>query len=861
MKKTIFASSLFYVLLLPMLWLRANAAAALTFITKTHPEARESDMPYGFLIAGIFLILLLMALIVLLAYGRRRLLLAKREAEALSGLFRSFIDASDQMISLKDAQLRFVLVNRAAADFFGMASGTFEEGELDDYALFDAKYADSRRQSDRWVLENNAPMTVSTKWAGRMYRTIKFPVIMPDGAVGVGAFIADFTEEMAQKKRLEMSLRGHKILADILTRSFGSMDEQLDYSLREALKLIESQYGYVYLYDEGKSELTLRYWLSDTSPGSGGAAKPRGVYKLDEAGIWGEAVRRREPFFINDFDALSPEERETLKDHIGFNRFLSVPVVIDGGVVAVVTFANKPSAYDEADICELAPLIGGVWNAMERRTAQEKLAFTRNKYLQALTSIGDSVMVVNRNGIVEMLNHAAEALTGWDGHDAVGRHYSEVFRLLGERQGANAADPIAGALETGTEDSIADSLETYKTGRTQESERHLVLLSKTGEKYYLENTASPIRDESGGIIGAVLVFRDVSEKRKRRIEMEYLSFHDLLTGLYNRRFFEEELRRLDAERNLPISIVMCDVNGLKLTNDIFGHFCGDELLKKFADVLKRTCRCDDIIARWGGDEFVVLLPKTTLEEAEQIADRIKSAFSKERIQALRGSASVGAAAKQQSSESITEAMARAEENMYQTKSTERGGIKSEALEAIIQEMHRLSPREKEHSEAVSALCVRMGQLLGLSEIDLRKLKYAGYYHDIGKIALDPALLQAPPCKEHEKTEIKKHPGIGYRILKFFDDTLDLSEFVLNHHECWDGSGYPRGLRSLEIPLQSRILAIAEAYDRHLHNNSPGSEGGREEAALQMILQSAGICFDPGLAGLFARMIRERQPAQ
>jgi diguanylate cyclase (GGDEF)-like protein len=160
------------------------------------------------------------------------------------------------------------------------------------------------------------------------------------------------------------------------------------------------------------------------------------------------------------------------------------------------------------------------------------------------------------------------------------------------------------------------------------------MISKDGTKYYLQDRGAPIFDDTGKSVGVVIVFRDVTEAKKQHAKIEYLSFHDELTGLYNRRFFETEMGRIDTKRNLPLCIIVGDVNGLKLTNDVFGHMYGDFVLKSTAEIIRNNCRSDDIIARWGGDEFVILLPKTSMQEAKKIISRIKKDFESESIEAI-----------------------------------------------------------------------------------------------------------------------------------------------------------------------------------------------------------------------------------
>lgn len=350
------------------------------------------------------------------------------------------------------------------------------------------------------------------------------------------------------------------------------------------------------------------------------------------------------------------------------------------------------------------------------------------------------------------------------------------------------------------------------------------------------------------------LWRDISDRKKMEDRLEYLSYHDQLTGLYNRRFFEEELLRMDIESSLPLTIIMADVNGLKLVNDSFGHAAGDELLRKVAKVMENGFRKNDIIARLGGDEFVVLLPYTDIDDAKQIIRNIKNMALKEKAGTVDVSISFGYSTKTAREDKIQDILKKAEDYMYKEKLFEGPSMRGKTINTIISTLHEKNKREEQHSHRVSSLCESMGRALDLSEDDIKELKTVGLLHDIGKIAIEENILNKPgKLTEEEWVEIKKHPEIGYRILRTVSEMSEMAEHVLAHHERFDGKGYPKGLKGEQIPLQSRIIAIADSYDamvseRSYRNALP------EEVAVKELQSNTGSQFDPELTKVFIEKV-------
>jgi diguanylate cyclase (GGDEF)-like protein/PAS domain S-box-containing protein len=473
------------------------------------------------------------------------------------------------------------------------------------------------------------------------------------------------------------------------------------------------------------------------------------------------------------------------------------------------------------------------------RKKMEKQIYNEKEQLKTtLLSVGDGVISVDASGNVVMLNKIAEQLTGWTQEEAQGQSIEEIFNTINTLTEENYESPVKTVLETGK---IIES-------------HHKTLISKEGIKRHIEDSAAPIKDQEGNITGVVLVFSDFTEKKKSLDEITYLSFHDHLTGLYNRGFFETELARLDTKRNLPLTIIMGDVNGLKLINDTFGHFAGDELLKKVAEILKKTCRTDDIIARVGGDEYAILLPKTEGTEAQKLINRIIESMKNEKVKDIDVSISFGWASKTDTSQNKDMITKKAEDFMYRNKLFEGPSFRGRVIDNIVLAINEKSPREEAHSKRVSDLCVAIGEELNLKEGEIKTLRIFGLLHDIGKIAIADDILNKPgELTEREYYEIKRHSEIGFRILSTVNDMSEIANYVLFHHERWDGKGYPKGIKGEGIPLPSRICTIVDAYDAMTSDRSY-RPAMTNKYAIEELRKNSGTQFDPDIVDVFLNQV-------
>ena len=366
---------------------------------------------------------------------------------------------------------------------------------------------------------------------------------------------------------------------------------------------------------------------------------------------------------------------------------------------------------------------------------------------------------------------------------------------------------------------------------------------KNGEIVWVEISAK-LRMNQLGEIEVVGVSRNIDARKRAENEIQRLSNHDQLTGVKNRKFYDESLIELNREEHMPLSLIMVDVNGLKLTNDAFGHKSGDLLLEMVAHVLKKECRAEDVVARIGGDEFIILLPKTNYDYASMIIRHVHDYCANQKINNIPISVSIGYAMKETASDDMKEVFKKAEDEMYRNKLSESTSMRSSIMELILHTLFEKSNREMLHSERVSKICESIATRMGFIQEEINQIRTAGLMHDIGKIGIDEKILNKDgSLDEEEWKEIHRHPEIGYRILSAVVEFSRIADDVLSHHEKWDGSGYPRGLRGEEISVQARIIAVADAFDAMTSVRAYRKMISFEEA-IEEIKKNAGTQFDP-----------------
>ena len=345
------------------------------------------------------------------------------------------------------------------------------------------------------------------------------------------------------------------------------------------------------------------------------------------------------------------------------------------------------------------------------------------------------------------------------------------------------------------------------------------------------------------------------ERKNAENHLRFVSLHDALTKLYNRNYFEEEMKRLDKRRSGAVAIVVFDLDGLKMVNDTLGHEQGDRMLVVAAQSLRSAFRDGDVVARIGGDEFAALLEDASEELLGQIRERIRQSTELANRQqpdevALPISLSMGYALSVGSGTPMRELFRQADNSMYREKLNRGQSARNSIVQTV---MNMLKARDfitENHSDRLQLLVTKLAERRGLSPERIADLCLLAQFHDIGKVGIPDRILMKPGLlNADEMAEMQKHCEIGHRISLALPELEAISEWILKHHEWWNGAGYPLGIAGAKIPLECRILAIADAYDA-MTNDRPYRPAMSHQAAITELIHCAGTQFDPELVRLF-----------
>lgn len=379
-----------------------------------------------------------------------------------------------------------------------------------------------------------------------------------------------------------------------------------------------------------------------------------------------------------------------------------------------------------------------------------------------------------------------------------------------------------------------------------------------GDKWYRVSAFCPTEGSLN------IIFSDISVMKKAEETIRHQAYTDNMTGFFSRTYFEEILSGMNSMMSVvkPLSIIAIDIDGLKITNDTFGHDAGDNLIRKAARILIDVFGADTPIARIGGDEFCIILPCTDFIAAQEYTEKIVKMMeaSNNRNPVIPISMSVGiASSDEDSNEDIYSIYRRADDDMYRYKMSQTSSEKSKVIDMLLTALSEKDYVSQGHVERISDLCLLLAESMNLHENQKRDLVLLSKVHDLGKIGIPDDILNKPAkltAKEYDR--MKLHVKIGYNIANRSRELVTIAPLILHHHEHWNGKGYPDSLKGEKIPLECRILAIVDAFDA-MTNDRPYHKGIPIEEALAEIERCAGTQFDPELAEKFVDKIRNSEP--
>lgn len=530
---------------------------------------------------------------------------------------------------------------------------------------------------------------------------------------------------------------------------------------------------------------------------------------------------------------------------------------------------------------------GVVFDITERKRLEEQIKVSEEKYRKFFEDTNDAIFIADtETGQLLDANKQAERLIGRTKEEICRMHQSQLHP---PEEAETYKEMFKQRIKTGG-------------GPNFDAE----VINKDGVRIPVHIISSVIEIDGKKVMQGV--FRDVSQLKKaeaEKKEAETLALIDPHTQLYNYRYFQRRLRTEFevAKRHLtPLSLMFIDIDYFKSINDTYGHEFGDEVLREFAVLLERSCREIDIVTRFGGEEFIVILPDTDFKGTLSFAQRIQGAINKHKFgqYKVKLKISVGVGSYPEDGMKTKDGLLTCAENAVRL-AKEKGGnaiyncrdIRKKKLEAsIIEAVSKrrvkaiskkfigLSKRSNQniveavyalahtvgakdayteaHSEDMVFFATEIGKKLSLSEEELEDLKHGAMLHDIGKIGIsDNILLKKGKLTKKEFEAVKKHPQIGADIIRPVHFLKNVVPMILHHHERFDGYGYGSKLRGEEIPLGARIIGLVDAYQA-LTSNRPYRKAYSKKEAQKIIKEESGRHFDPKIVKVFLEFLAKKR---
>lgn len=480
-----------------------------------------------------------------------------------------------------------------------------------------------------------------------------------------------------------------------------------------------------------------------------------------------------------------------------------------------------------SEISEIVTLIDVTW----RVGAKKEIIKQKNMLNSIIDAIPESIFFKDVNSKYLGCNLAFEKIFDVKREEIIGKG-NEILALPKDE----------------TEKFITKDKEVLETGKCIRDES---IHTYKNRKVFLEEIKAPIFGEGNEIIGVVGTSRDITERKKLEEKLTYLSYRDKLTGLYNRTYFDKVSKEYNKNKEDIISIIMGDMNGLKIVNDSLGHLEGDRFIVEISKIIKKVVKDKGEVVRWGGDEIVIILKGTDKDKAIEISEDISNECLLANHKPVPLSISLGVSSGK--GKNIDELITEAEKEVYKNKLLNDVNVRKATINSIKRNIYN-NDESKKRIKRMMKLANKIGEEMDLSKNEMDNLRLVVKLHDIGKIGISYEILEKGNDLTKEEIElINPHTEKGYRILQADKDLSHIASAVLTHHERWDGKGYPLGLAGNRIPFCARVVHLLNAYDYMINGKD---EKISKEEAIEVIKKESGKKFDPSLVKVFLRVLNK-----
>jgi diguanylate cyclase (GGDEF)-like protein/PAS domain S-box-containing protein len=678
--------------------------------------------------------------------------------------------------------------------------------------------------------------------------------ILHDEAIRANEELIAAEEELRQQfdelmVREEAIRRQNLILASLHDTALGLMgrlelNDVLHAIVASAIQLLSTPHGFIALIDEEEGifdrKVAAGKFIQETAKRSPVTKGLQGkVYATGQIAVvhdystWEH--RLKAPFFdeMHCFVMVPLKTGEKISGAFGLAFSEPGRTLVKHEISLLERFADLASlALDNATLVRTykTELTDRIRAEEALKVSERELRKSQTNTQALINAIPDMLFIIKCDGTFTDIKMNKEQL------------YMPPDQFLGKK----ITEVFPGEIAVKTMQSIERTLET---GDVQVFEYQLPM---QGSVQYYEARIVACSDEE-----VLAICRNITERKLMEEQLKHLSLHDALTEVYNRAFFEDQMKHLQRVSDGSAGVFVCDVDGLKIINDTLGHNIGDVVLKAVAGILKKSFRSGDFVARIGGDEFAVLLPSNSVKLFEAACRRIRERIARYNVEnpMVPISLSMGFAVSQDIPVDMDALFKKADNNMYREKLHQQKSTRSAIVQALIRALEARDFITEGHGDRLQGLVEALARALGLAENSIADLRLLAHFHDIGKVGIPDHILFKPGrLTEEEWAIMRQHCEIGKRIAMSAPDLAPIADWILKHHEWWNGKGYPLGLAGNSIPLECRILALADAYDAMI-NDRPYRKALSQKEAWNELRKCAGKQFDPALVTIFMEMLK------